>query len=81
MEKITNHLNDKELIIKRYKIRSVGKEKASIETTVPREVFEREARRHSMTVEQAIDNLVAVWRYDGFSGLYLSFEKGGSSSE
>ena len=76
MEKITNYLNDKELIIKRYKIRSVGKQKASIETTIPREVFEREARRHTMTTKEALDKLEAVWHYDGFHGLYLSFEKG-----
>jgi hypothetical protein len=68
-------INDKKVIMRRYKIRSVGNQKASIETTIPREVFEREARRYGMTTQQALSDLVAVWRFNSFRGLHLSFEK------
>lgn len=79
MENQTIQLSDKEVIIKRYKIRRTGNQNASIETTIPKEVFEREARRKGMTDEEAISNLTAVWRYDGFLGLHLSFEKNQTS--
>jgi hypothetical protein len=68
-------LNDKKVIMRRYKIRSVGNQKASIETTIPKEAFEREARRCGMTTQQALSDLVAVWRFNSFKGLHLSFEK------
>ena len=75
MEKETIQLGDDKVIIRRYKIRSVGNQKASIETTIPREAFEREARRCGMTTQQALTDLVAVWRFNSFRGLHLSFEK------
>jgi len=74
MEKRTINLSDEELIIKRYKIRATGSQNASIETTIPREAFEREARRQGMTTEEALRNLTAVWRFNSFRGLHLSFE-------
>jgi hypothetical protein len=75
MENHTIQLSDEKVIIKRYKIRSVSNQKASIETTIPREAFEREARRCGLTTQQAISDLVAVWRFNSFKGLHLSFEK------
>jgi hypothetical protein len=75
MENITINLNDNQVIIKRYKIRPVGNQNATIETTIPKEAFEREARRNGMTTQEALTNLIAVWRFDGFQGLHLSFEK------
>lgn len=74
MEKQTIELTDKELIIKRYRIRSTGNLRASIETTIPREVFERECRRQGLTIEEGLARLEAVWRYNSFRGLHLSFE-------
>ena len=68
-------LDDNELIIKRYKIRSVGNRQATIETTIPREVFEREVRKKGMTLREALNELMAVWRFDGFEGLHLTFER------
>ena len=68
-------LDDKECYIKRYQVRQTGKQGASIETTIPREVFEREARRLGLTVDQALNQLEAVWRYGKFRGLLLTFEK------
>lgn len=46
----------------------------SIQTTIPREVFAREARRLGLTVEEALKKLEAVWRYGAPNGLYLTFE-------
>jgi hypothetical protein len=51
-----------------------GKEGRTVETSIPREVFEREARRHGLTFAEALDKLAAVWRYDSFAGLFLCFE-------
>jgi len=75
MEKQTINISDEEMIIKRYKVRTTGNQNASIETTIPREAFEREARRQGMTIEEAVRKLRAVWRFNSFRGLHLSFEK------
>jgi hypothetical protein len=74
MGKKTITLNDNNLLRKCYKIRTTGKNGASIETSIPKEVFEREARRLGLTLEEALDKLQAVWQYDSFAGLFLSFE-------
>jgi hypothetical protein len=75
MEKTeTLDLNDRNLILKRYRIRFTGKDGRTIETSIPREVFEREARRQGLTPKEAIERLFAVWRYNSFRGLHLSFE-------
>lgn len=70
----TIDLNDENVIIKTYKIRKTGRHGSTIETSIPREVFEREARRLGLNLEEAIKKLVAVWRYNSFRGLHLSFE-------
>ena len=67
-------LNDKDVIIKKYRVRQTGKDGSSLETTIPPEAFEREARRQGMTVEEAVNQLKAVWRFNSFKGLHLSFE-------
>jgi hypothetical protein len=67
-------LDDKDLIIKRYKVRLTGQGGSTVETSIPREVFEREARRLGLTIREAEQKLLAVWRYDSFRGLLLSFE-------
>lgn len=72
---------DTNLIIKRYKLRPCGKEGRTIETSIPREVLEREARRQGLTLAEALKKLVAVWRYDGFQGLFLCFEPVDQGSE
>jgi len=70
----TIQTSDEDVIIKRYKVRLTGRFGSTIETTVPKEVFEREARRLGLTVREALEKLVAVWRYDSFIGLHLTFE-------
>ena len=67
-------LDDKHVIIKTYRIRPTGKNGATLETSIPREVFEREARMQGLTVQEALEKLLAVWRYNSFRGLHLDFE-------
>ena len=74
-------INDENVLMKRYKIRATGNQTASIETTIPKEVFEREARRQGMTLTEALEKLTAVWRYNSFRGLYLSFEERGKTAK
>lgn len=71
---INNHELENSLI-KRYKIRSTGRARSSLETTIPREVFEREVRKRGLTIEEGLESLEAVWYYNGFSGLFLTFEE------
>ena len=76
MEKTeTLDLNDRNLILKRYHVRATGKNGRTIETSVPREVFEREVRRHGLSLKEGLQRLEAVWRYNSFHGLYLTFEQ------
>ena len=70
----TIELDDPNLIIKSYRVRQTGKHGASLETTIPREVFEREARKKGMTIKEGLEKLRAVWRYNSFEGLHLNFE-------
>jgi hypothetical protein len=67
--------NEAKVIKKAYKIRRTGQSGGSLETTIPKEVFEREVRRLDMDLEEALNDLHAVWRFDDFPGLHLSFEK------
>ena len=73
MERIIK-LDDKEVIIRKYRIRPTGREGSTLETSIPKEAFEREARRLGLTVEEALEKLEAVWRFNNFRGLHLSFE-------
>jgi hypothetical protein len=73
----TLDLDDRNLILKRYRIRVTGKNGRTIETSIPREVFEREARCQGLTLQEALEKLQAVWRYNSFRGLHLSFEPKG----
>jgi len=67
-------LREKDVIIKRYKVRPTGSQGATLETSIPKEVFEREARRLGLTIKEALEQLEAVWRFNNFRGLHLSFE-------
>ena len=64
-----------DVLKKRYRVRKTGKDGRSLETTLPREVFEREARRRGYSLDEALERLVAVWHYDSFEGLLLLFEE------
>jgi len=74
LEPRTIELDDTKLVIKKYKVRRTGARGKTLETSIPREAFEREARRMGISLEEAPDILDAVWRYNSFAGLHLSFE-------
>lgn len=74
-EIIKIELNNPRLYKKEYKIRTTGREGRSIETTIPREVFERECRKKGLTPKEGIEKLKGVWRYNNFAGIFLSFER------
>lgn len=67
-------LDLEKVLIKRYRVRRTGRNGVSLETTIPHVVFEREARCLGLTVREALEKLDAVWRYDSFEGLHLTFE-------
>lgn len=68
-------LDPEKILTKRYKVRRTGRNGVSLETTIPRVVFEREARRHGLSLNEAVEKLEAVWKFNSFHGLYLSFER------
>lgn len=68
-------LDEGEVYIKRYKVRKSGRNGRTLETSIPRLTFEREARRRGLSVEKALEDLEAVWRFNDFDGLYLNFER------
>lgn len=67
-------LDDKKLILKKYKLRTAGNQGATIEITVPKAAVEREARRLGINENEAVDKLQGIWRYNSFRGLHLDFE-------
>lgn len=67
-------LDDKEVITRKYKLRTAGAQNATIEITLPKDAVEREARRLGVSEEEAVKKLVGVWRYNSFQGLHLIFE-------
>ena len=66
--------NDKNAIVKKYKLRTAGAQGATIEITLPKEAVEREARLLGISEEEAVEKLRGVWRYNSFRGLHLDFE-------
>jgi len=68
-------LDDKRVIVKKYKLRTAGARRATIEITLPKEAVEREARHLGISEKEATEKLIGVWRYNAFRGLYLSFEE------
>ena len=45
----------------------------TIRTSVPKEVVEREAKRHDLTILEFIEKFRIVWLYNGFTGAYANF--------
>jgi len=68
-------LDEGEVYIKKYKVRKSGREGRTLETSIPRLTFEREARKRGLSIEEALEELEAVWRFNDFDGLYLNFER------
>ena len=73
MENETIVIDEKDVLRKRYRLRTTGHEGRSIETTIPPEVVEREARRVGLSVLEYLNLFVAEWSYNDFRGLHLDF--------
>jgi hypothetical protein len=71
---VKNMFDDKEAIVKKYKLRTAGAQGATIEITLPKEAVEREARRLGINENEVVKKLVGVWRFNSFQGLHLIFE-------
>jgi hypothetical protein len=67
-------IREGEVLKRTYQVRKTGRRGKSLETTIPREVFDREARRLGLSPEDAVSKVNAVWFFDGFEGLYLFFQ-------
>ena len=70
----TYKIDDKKVIMKKYRLRREGAKRATIAITLPREAVEREARRLGISENEAAEKLRGVWKYNEFHGLHLSFE-------
>jgi len=77
----TIQIDDRDVIMKKYRLRRAGAQRATIEITLPKEAVEREARRLGITEKEAAEKLVGVWKYNNFRGLHLSFEPVEEDSE
>lgn len=76
MQKII--ITDKGALKRRYKLRRTGKQWLSWETTIPREVIEREARRLGIPLAEFERHFEAEWLFDNFAGLHLVLVPKGS---
>jgi len=72
-------VTDKCALKKRYSLRRTGRRWLSWETTIPREVIEREARRLGISLTEFEKRFEVEWLFDNFAGLHLVLvPKGGS---
>jgi len=81
MRQVVIRLDDPNLLLKKYRLRKTGGYGRSIETTIPQEAFDREAKRLGLSRDEALEILQAVWRYGDFPGIYLAFEVNENSKE
>ena len=56
---------------KRYNLRRTGRQWLSWETTIPKEVIEREARRSRIPLAEFEKHFEAEWWFGDFEGLHL----------
>lgn len=58
-----------------YKMRRLIPGKKHIAVAIPYEVIERQAALHELSVEDFIDQYVAVAEYNSFEGIHYTFQK------
>jgi hypothetical protein len=64
-------VEDREALKRRYRLRRTGRRWLSWETTIPREVIEREARKLGIPLSEFEKHFEAEWLFDNFAGLHL----------
>jgi len=67
-------MTNEALYRKQYKMRFVGKDLTGVEVTMPRLVIEREARRYNLTVDEFLEQFVAVAHFNSIEGILYTFE-------
>ncbi len=72
---------DETLYRKSYKVRLVGKNLAGAEVTMPLLVIEKEARKHNLTVEQFLEQFVAIAQFNSIEGVLYTFERKDNNKE
>lgn len=65
--------NPNDTLRRTYRLRPTGREGTALETTIPREVVEREARRNNMAVDEFVKKFDVAWFFDSFDGMHLTF--------
>jgi len=68
-------IDRKKALRRHYALRKTGEGGKSIETTIPREVVEREARRRGLEVSEFLEEYVAEVLYNDFHGVHITFIK------
>ena len=60
---------------KRYKMRALGEDGHNTVVSLPRAFLEREADKRGLTVRKFLEDFRAVAHFNGFEGIYYSFEE------
>ena len=60
---------------KTYKMRSLLPAKRHITVAIPYEVIERQATMRGLTVEEFVDQYVAVAEFNNFEGIHYTFKQ------
>jgi len=68
-------INKEKALRRRYVLRKTGNGR-SFETTIPREVVEREARGKGLEIDEFLEEYVAEVLYGDFHGVHITFTKG-----
>jgi hypothetical protein len=58
-----------------YNLRPTGSRGTTVETSIPREPLEREARQRGLSVGEFVERFQAVWHFNDFGGLFLTFRE------
>lgn len=56
-----------------YRLRVTGRDGRTIETSIPKTVVEREARKTELSIEEFLESYRAEWLFDDFGGAFVRF--------
>jgi len=70
-KKVIIELND--AYKKIYRLRRTGEDGLTVETSIPPEVIEKEARKRGLTKKEFVTRFNAQWTYNSFEGMHLAF--------
>ena len=73
MEPKKLNIDLKDALTVRYKARKAGAGNRTIQTVIPYEVVEREARRAGLSVDDFLKEYEILFRYNHFGGVHFEF--------